>query len=249
VVALSPAEPGSRAATDALGMAEGSGAAYAGQNISMALDHLGAWRSLLLARLVPGFAHMTLLRAAIEGSATARWLLESDSTGERSRRAAVFRLEDLRHRRSFEAEIERLGREEALERGEVYEPTKWEGKARSGAQRYDDQLAAMNAADIKNEPPPALTSLVDTFGPGAYVYRLTSAFAHRREWAFSISDELDRVEDTGLAGTGAIQVEASPEWALEITVIAVEQIELALAALEAHLGRGTGASQVLGSIE
>jgi hypothetical protein len=223
--------PGSDADLDgAIGF---TGATYAAQNLAMGVDHLRAWRWILQSGRVPQFAHMTLMRAAFEGAATALWLLGSADSAERIRRAAVFGLEDLRNRRVFEGLVASRAREEAAERGEELKPFEW-GSAKSGAARYDDRLAEMRSSGIEKADIPNYSSLIEDYGPGAHVYALTSAFAHRREWTLAFADELDRIADTGAPGAGAIQVAPSARWALTITESVMDEVRRALDDLESH---------------
>ena len=231
-IALGRPEPGSRCEIDGAGGFEG--ATYAAQNVSMGLDHLRTWRWLLECGRTPQFAHMTLMRAAFEGAATALWLLGPDASAERVRRAAILGLEDIRNRRTFEAQVEARAQADAAAHGETRPPYDW-GRARSGSQRYDDRRLAMTAAGIEKTDIPTYTTLMDDWGPGAHVFQLTSAFAHRREWAMAFAEEVARVEDTGMPGSGAIQLRPSASWALKITDSSMTELEAALGALEAHL--------------
>lgn len=236
-IALGSHLPGSRAEMDAASPFEGALAIYASQNVAMGLDHLRAWRVLVRADDITEFAYMTLLRSALEGAATARWLLGSDDSAERVRRAAILGLEDCRQRASttLEAGIARIAEREAAERGETYKPHTWEGDARSGADRYDDHLAKLSAAGIAKQGPPNLTDLIRDYGPGAHFYQLTSAFAHRREWSMAFAEERARIEDTG-PGAGAIELGPSSFWTARMTDVAMDEIKDALNELEAYLG-------------
>jgi hypothetical protein len=235
-IALGRPEPGSRCEID--GVVGFEGATYAAQNVSMGLDHLRTWQWLLECGRAPQFAHMTLMRAAFEGAATALWLLGSDASAERVRRAAIFGLEDLRNRRTFEAQVEARAQADAAASGETRSPHDW-GTARSGSQRYHDRRSAMTAVGIEKTDIPTYTALMEDFGPGAHVYQLTSAFAHRREWAMAFADELARLDDTGMPGSGAIQLRPSADWALKITDSSMTELGAALDALEAHLRNET----------
>jgi hypothetical protein len=233
--ALGSPRPASRAEIDANSPFQASVAIYAGQNVAMGLDHIRAWRVLVRADEITDFAHMTLLRSALEGGATAQWLLGSDDSAERVIRAAILGLEDHRQRRTLEAEVANVAEREAAERGEIYEPHNWEGGARSGEDRYADHLATMTAAGMDEERPPSFTDLMRDFGPGAHFYQLASAFAHRREWSMAFAEERGRVEDTG-PGAGAIQLGPSSFWAVRMTDVAMDELEHALDELEAYFG-------------
>lgn len=201
----------------------------------MALDHVRTWKWLLEAGLVPQFAHMTLMRAAFEGTATALWLVDEPDSAERVRRAANLGLEDLHNRRAFEALVASRAAKEASERGQAATPFDW-GTAKSGSDRYGEFLVRMTDAGIEKGAVPKYTELIEIHGPGAHVYSLTSAFAHRREWSMAFSEEVNRIDDTGMPGSGALQITPSPTWAVRITESVMVELETALMALEAHMG-------------
>ncbi len=71
---------------------------------TIGVDHLVAWRMLRLnAGIQPVFAHFTLIRGAIEGTAIARWLCDPKIDGPtRIRRAAGVQLADYKQRLAFE---------------------------------------------------------------------------------------------------------------------------------------------------
>lgn len=231
-IAIGAPEPGSRGAT--YGQTGFEGSTYAAQNLAMAVDHVRSWRWLLEARRIPLFAHMTLIRGPFEGAATAHWLLQADDSAERVRRAAIFGLEDLRNRRTFEALVEARAQADAAERGAALAPE--DMGTTSGARRHDERLANMSAMGIGKADIPKYTNLMEEYGPGAHVYALTSAFAHRREWAMAFSDEVDRLDDTGMPGSGALQIGPSVHWALTMTESVMNELRAALELLEAHLG-------------
>lgn len=64
----------------------------AGFQLSVSLDHLQTWRHVVFAGgagLQPAYAHMTLLRGAMEAAIVARWLVDSEvDPSERLARSA-----------------------------------------------------------------------------------------------------------------------------------------------------------------
>ena len=164
--------PGSIAASDARRPLGNLPSTLAGQNLSVAFEHLITWRELLAAQTLPAFAHMSLLRCAFEGAATVHWLVEAgvDAT-IRVQRGAVMQLEDYRNRREFE-------------KGRGIQDGAFTGRAKSGSARYEEHQAKMAAAQIPGSPRvPTATRLVDQYGAGAWAYQLTSGFAHRKQWS------------------------------------------------------------------
>lgn len=78
----------------------------AGFGVSTSLDHLITWRHAVSAGstgLQPAYAHMTLLRGALEAAVVARWLVDSTvDPRERLARAADLLREDYLKRRRIE---------------------------------------------------------------------------------------------------------------------------------------------------
>jgi hypothetical protein len=236
-VAMGAPLAGSDAAEDGLARKGGLAGTFAVQQVMTALDHLLAWRTLASAGHLSTFAHMSLLRSALEGSATARWLIERKAgSPERVRRGAVAQLEDWRQRRSFETSIE------------VTEKT-WKGEqgGKSGEQRYREHLEVMRelgmvpvpAAGDKELPPkmPDSTWLVDKYGGGEWAYRVLSGFAHRAAWATGMLSTHRREVDTpALPGSRGIEVVADWRWTLRMTALAAEQTRMAVTEAEAYFG-------------
>ena len=96
-------------------------------SLGVAGDHLETWRRLVEdAHTQPGWAHVTLLRGAIENAAFCRWLVEAAATSaERVARSVAAQLKDWDERRKFEeaSGANRLPRT---------------GEARTGRERVDE---------------------------------------------------------------------------------------------------------------
>jgi hypothetical protein len=96
VLTLSDPAEGSPAARDTTESERAYAHDHALGCIEAALDHLVAWRHLLFeARIMPMFAHMSLLRTAHEAALLAEWLMDPtiDDDTRRARGFAV-QLED-----------------------------------------------------------------------------------------------------------------------------------------------------------
>jgi hypothetical protein len=99
------AQAGSDAATDE--------ASPLGHHVRMAidhlmtgLDHLVMWHRLLTAGVQPYASHITLIRGAMEGAVTCRWLIDPrEDSAERVRRAVALLLEDYGNREDFERDF------------------------------------------------------------------------------------------------------------------------------------------------
>lgn len=77
--------PGSDPGEDGLAQKGGLAGTFAVQQVMTALDHVLAWRTLASAGHLSTFAHMSLLRSALEDSATARRLIERKAGSSRRR--------------------------------------------------------------------------------------------------------------------------------------------------------------------
>ncbi len=53
---------------------------FASHLIGVAGDNLLTWHAVLMSGVQPGFGHLTLIRASIEGSVEARWLLDPNAS-------------------------------------------------------------------------------------------------------------------------------------------------------------------------
>jgi hypothetical protein len=136
-------------------------------SLSSGLDHLLAWAALFLrARLVTPIAPMTLLRSSVEGTATARWIVDPTAvTRVRMARAIGAQLADLGERK----QIERLSAAAAT--------NQWAGDGQPATvriQRLEEEAAAVGLCPLRITH----TDAVARFGPGEGVYRMLCAFAH-----------------------------------------------------------------------
>jgi hypothetical protein len=150
---------------------------------SIALDHLLAWRALRMdARIQPSFAHFTLVRAAMEGVAVARWLTEAlIDSAERVRRAAGVQLADSRQRRAYEEQAN-------------FQPGP---EGRTATQRIAALERLLRRTGCAATTMPSATVLFGLYVftgedkrlRGEQFFRLISAISHGKVWSlFGISD-------------------------------------------------------------
>ena len=132
-------------------------------------EHVNTWRLLLVgAKFQPAAAHYTLLRGALEGLVTCRWLIDGRvSASERIARACAFRLEDLRQRKNLEHELPDLPA--------PISPGK------TAHERIAELRRSMAANGIVEVGFPSAVDRFDTHGDGAWAYRILSAYAHSFE--------------------------------------------------------------------
>jgi hypothetical protein len=202
--------------------------------ISAALDHLGAWRELLItAGIMPMYAHMSLLRTAHEAALLAAWLVDPaiDDDDRRARGVAV-QLGDYVERRKFEDSV-----------GGPRVPL----QGKSAAQRFDDLMAAANRLGLtttNRKGDVVLTTIVpptvDLFDmyesdrpmqKGQMIYRLESGYAHAKQWALTMGAQ-QAVPSDG-SGRTIAQIEPSEKLAAVLTRRCVNAVERALVAIEA----------------
>jgi hypothetical protein len=107
VITFTAPAPGSRAARDLADPARAYAHDQAIGCIKAALDHLVAWRALLVdAKIMPTYAHMSLLRTAHEAALLAQWLMDpSIDDDTRRARGIAAQFADYQERKKFEDSI------------------------------------------------------------------------------------------------------------------------------------------------
>lgn len=200
--------------------------------LGSAIDHLRAWRMLIYGRLIPIYAHFSLLRTAHETAHAALWLVEPGiSSDERLARGVAGQFADYEERRKAEADT-----------GIVQAPP-----AKSAAQRQADLIGNAksigltrpdkNGKDALPTRVPTTVELFERFEPvrpgvkGSFVYRVLSGFAHGKQWAGMFG----ALQATPLnASNRALAITSSNDMmAMASTVRAVNAVDRALQAYEA----------------
>jgi hypothetical protein len=233
VTTFAAAAAGSRAARDIADQARAYAHDHASGRISAALDHLVAWRALLLdAQIMPMYAHMSLLRTAHEAALLALWLVDpSINDDTRRARGIATQLADYKERKKFEDSV-----------GGPRMPL----QGKSAADRINDLMTTATglgltktnrrgdivlATDI-----PATVDLFDIYETdrpmlkGQFIYRLQSGYAHAKQWALTQGAEragpLDASERT------IAKIEPSDRLGAHLTTRCVNAVERALSAYE-----------------
>jgi len=171
VTARAGVAPGSPAAEDATSELGHHTRILAIDHLATGLEHLVIWHRLLTGGSQPFAAHMTLIRGAMEGAVTSRWLIDPrQDAGERVRRGVALLLDDYANRRDFERDF-------------GIDPAAIKSPAKSGADRYKELQAERDAAKIGPIKVPSTTYRFGGYGglqpgPGRAIYRLLSAYAH-----------------------------------------------------------------------
>lgn len=197
---------------------------YAGQALNGAVDDLNAWRLLADGTELPLRAHMVLLRAALEASVRARWLVDpSAGAGERVGRAWAMRRRDQQERANFEASLPDGGASLHASMGP---------KGRTGAQRVaevDDPAAvrAREAAGVRTVGFASATALFTHYRL-EHVYRLLSGLTHGFEWTLLTAQRLPADGLPATPGTGAGIFTMSEPVAVAMTELTAGAVRIAV---------------------
>jgi hypothetical protein len=200
---------------------------YAGQALTVAIDHLNAWRLLVNGPEFPILAHLTLLRGALEGAVRCRWHVDAAvDSGTRVGRGFAARRDDQDERRKFEASPE----------GGARSPQQARGLSAVRRLAELDELEAVEAREAVGIRAVAFTdttSLMVAYGHERW-FRLASGLAHGKEWALVATalEELAGPPPEPKVGHGVIS--ASEPVAVALTGVAVTAVQIALAELAAY---------------
>jgi hypothetical protein len=173
-----------------------------------AVDHLDALRALVAdAHVLHARTPFTLMRAALENSSTAVWLLGPSSRDERIlRRLRLAWADSL----DLESAAQQIGQQPPLSRAG------WKAKLEAVAQARG--MTGLQVAVITGRPP-SYTSIVESAGNEAridgltgdaslFCWRVASGIAHARLWA-SLSSVLDRTDLPGASSPAATAMRLS----------------------------------------
>lgn len=230
---LGPA-PGSNALTDlevgqpaelVLGELVRSGALT---SVGNAIDHLVSWAGLCVrGKLLPTFAHFTLLRSTVEAASTARWLV--DPTVDRRVRVARgigHQLADLGERNK----LERIARPSAAP---VLPPSPPD--ARTADQRIkalDEAAAAAGLCPLRI----GHTDVVARYGLGEFAYRMLCAFAHGGQAIPFAASSRGEPADPDVGGLRSVRLTGDVAGAIQMTDAAIALAHLTLVEVFAYHG-------------
>ena len=226
-VARAGASPGSEAARDASVPLGHHVRIMAIDHLSTGIEHLAMWHRLLIAGVQPNAVHMTLIRGAMEGAVTCRWLIDPrEDSAERVRRGVALLLDDYGNRRDFETDFGILAH--------VMKPP-----AKSGAERYTELQTERDAAEIGHTKVPKMTPLFGGYiglppARGRAIYRLLSAYAHGKQWK-GLTAKFQVVEEaTEVPGARLVKVTANDDMSVVLTALGARTATTALNELETY---------------
>lgn len=198
--------------------------------LGVAIDHLEAWADLWInGRQHPLFAHITLVRGAIEGAVRCLWILDPDASQmERVARAAGTHLDDL-------VELEKAERALAREAAGESPPATWpRGRGRPASERIAELREELRRHGVDARQS-SITQLVARYGSGELTYRLLSGVAHGKDWAVLLARRDQLVMDPDL-NVVRMQVSGDPMWSAQMTGEAVRLLQQALGELSVYFG-------------
>ena len=201
---------------------------------AVAADHLFTWgKAHVEGGTQPWYAHLTLLRTALETAVIARWLLDGEiSPEERLARAIGVQLHDQRERdkweRSFPPDVR---------------PRRHAGRAWSGAGRVEIWTRLKSRWHLPNREI-IVTDLCDEYAEtageirGSSLYRQLGAASHGRTWAALPMSKIEgsRPRTRGLS----VEVTADDTLAVFATRVALVTAEFAVAELASYSTRPGG---------
>lgn len=214
-------------------------AILAGTHLSNGMEHLLTWHRLLMPPTPPGVpvqayqpiaAHLTLIRAGMEGAVMCRWLVDpkADST-IRIQRVAALLLDDYRNRRAWEYDL-------------GVAPDADFGNGKTAPQRHTDLQKARKAGKIEEVEVLNYTELFGLYGgyrnpcSGRAMYRLLSAWAHGQQWQIGTAN-LEPIEDgPKVPGGGVVTLSANDDMSATFTAFAVRLTKIAIGELATYHG-------------
>jgi hypothetical protein len=220
---------------------------YARQQWGLCQDNVIAYEAALKQGMQPQHAHAGLLRQAMEGAVTTRWLVEPDlPDDERRLRGVKMDRRDHEDRAAWErsagvADAEIAGREmtakqrlaKLRERAEAV-GIEWKKMQPIGVAWLFRNYYVVHRRYPWKSPPDAQIKF-----DGATLYQSLSGLAHNRSWAhvlFSAVEEADPA--AGVTDSVNARLSANGVTTLILTGTAMATLGTALEELEAYCGRG-----------
>lgn len=190
--AVLPVEAGSQVALDESAWTYSQTHDLVATFVVAALDHLALWRHVVETRYQPIYAHMSLLRVAMESALAAYWLVEPGITQEvRRARTYAAQFQSLDERRKVE-EAARIitvppAKSADVRLSELIETASNEGLTKANKNGTIILALPMRSVidlfDDYEEPPPK-------GGQASWVYRFMSGYSHGLQWAAMLNAQV-----------------------------------------------------------
>jgi hypothetical protein len=198
---------------------------YGSIKLSLAVDHLFAWHLLASPPVgwLPTYAHLTLLRPALEGAVQTRWVLDStERSGTRIARALALRLDDLKWVQVTEDDIKAERITDPAVRAAATKPG-----AAERAQTVLAEAAAAGIARVRKDKTDALLKKyhLRSDAMDVVIWRFTSGVIHGQAWVLDLSDR--EVLRAGATMT-SYKESANEPVAVLMTNIAIAHVERAI---------------------
>lgn len=219
---------------------------YARQQWGLCQDNLIAYEAVLKQGIQPQHAHASLLRQAMEGAVTARWLAEPHLPDDKRRQRGVkMDRRDHEDRAGWErsagvAGVEIPGREmTAKERLAQLEGRaeavgiEWKKMRPIGVTWLFRNYYVVHPRYPWKSPPDAVVAF-----NGATLYESLSGLAHNRAWAHVLLSAVEEADPAaGVTDSSNTRLSANGVLALILTGTAMATLAKALEELEAYCGR------------
>jgi hypothetical protein len=226
-LALATPAPNSSAAADAPHPVGALVWILATQAWAVASDHALAWYELLTkAQAQPMRAHASLLRGALEGAVTTRYLVDpSLGAAQRLERAAAVQLADHHDRANFE-------------RASGFARKKLEPPAKHAQERSSDFRKRMKKLGVSRIDMWGYTRLCEHYATHRWLYPVLSGMAHGKSWTLLVSQLDDPVKLPGLHDGGIGRESANDQLSLMATMSVMQTLEVSLEEIGHYAGHG-----------
>lgn len=219
---------------------------FARQQWGLCQDNLVAWDAVLKQGIQPQHAHTVLLRQAMEGAVTARWLVEPGLSDDNRRlRGVPAERRDQQDRGEWEraagiADVEIVGREKTARQRLAELQTAAEAAGIEWSKMRDIGVRWLFAHYYVVHPRYAWRTRPGsaiTFD-GATLYQALSGLSHNRSWAHALFSAMEPAEAAaGVTGSVNARLSANGVAALLFTATTMATLGKALDELEAYCGR------------
>jgi hypothetical protein len=181
------------------------------------------WLQVTETGLQPISGHYSLARAALEGSTTARWLVDHRLPGSaRRERAARLEAESMAERRRWEDAW--LAAHSIPDRPPSF----------NAGRRLEEHLDAMRTACLGIGRVPSMADRMSTYVGESWSWRAMSAFAHGMPWTIVLSNVHSQAPAAGLIGVSNARVTSNSLLTAAFAITVVRELRAACDELEVY---------------